>query len=91
MRLVTIAQRKRSYARETGGRFVVFGSFVPGAMRHDGDLDILIDFEAGKAPEAWRFVEDLCAAHAIEPDLKDVISTKPDFVAKAARSGIVLP
>lgn len=84
-------ERLRTYAREAGGRFIVFGSSAAGRMRYDSDLDVLIDFEPGRTAEAWTFAEGLCAEHGLEPDFKDVATTSPGFVEKAARSGIVLP
>ncbi|GEP05970.1 hypothetical protein [Methylobacterium oxalidis] len=47
--------------------------------------------EPGRTAEAWTFAEGLCAEHGLEPDFKDVATTSPGFVEKAARSGIVLP
>ena len=50
----------RRYAREHGGRFIVFGSYITDTMRFDSDLDVLVDFPLDGTGDAWRFVEDVC-------------------------------
>src|ERR1700712_3873352 len=71
-----VVEAMRSYVQEHDGRFTVFGSFVTGSMRHDSDLDILIDFDASKRMAAWEFLEDLSSRYGLELDLFDRSATK---------------
>lgn len=78
------------HARDNGGRFIVFGSYVTGTMRFDSDLDLLIDFPRERSGDAWRFAEDVCARLALPVDLHDAITTKPAFVERVLAGGLVL-
>jgi predicted nucleotidyltransferase len=80
----------RVYAREHGGRFVVFGSYVTDSMRFDSDLDVLVDFPMDRTADAWRFVEDVCARHAIPLDIHDARTTKAAFVERVRPRGLAL-
>lgn len=85
-----VAAALRAYATETGGRFVLFGSFVDRRMRYDSDLDVLIDFPADRIAEAWDLVEWTCAEADIEPDIHDTGTSKPAFVERVLAKGFVL-
>lgn len=97
---VEAARRKRAageavvelqdYARSHGGSFVVFGSYVRDMMRFDSDLDVLVDFPAGAAEDAWRFAEDLCARLAVPLDIHDAATAKSEFRERIRRTGLVL-
>ena len=58
-----------AYAREHGGRFLLFGSAARGQMRYDSDVDILIDFPPDAIDDAWSFVERACWDRALDPDV----------------------
>ena len=73
------------------GRFVLFGSYVAGAMRYDSDLDVMIDFPSSRSGDAWCFVEAICAEHAIEPDIHDRESSRAAFVDRIRAQGLTLP
>ena len=85
-----VVDELRAYAAATGGRFVLFGSFVDRRMRYDSDLDILIDCPADRAPEAWDFVERICAEADIAPDIHDASTSRPAFVERVTAKGLVL-
>jgi predicted nucleotidyltransferase len=80
----------RDHARDHGGRYVVFGSYASGTMRHDSDLDILIDFPPERAADAWLFAEDACATNALPPDLHDARTTTSAFRDRVLSRGLVL-
>jgi len=80
----------RRYAREHGGRFIVFGSYVTDTMRFDSDVDVLVDFPMDRTADAWRFVEDVCARHAVPLDIHDARTTKAAFVERVCTTGLVL-
>ncbi len=86
-----VAHQLRAYAAVSGGRFVLFGSFVDRRMRHDSDLDILIDFPAGRTADAWNFVEETCSENDIAPDIHDAATSKPAFVERIVAKGLILP
>ena len=78
------------FAREKGGTFVVFGSYVTKTMRFDSDLDIMLDFPDEAAADAWRFAEGVCARLGVPLDIHDAGSTKPEFAARVRKTGLVL-
>ncbi|KQT83039.1 nucleotidyltransferase domain-containing protein [Aurantimonas sp. Leaf443] len=81
----------RDYARGHGGRYVVFGSYVTGAMRYDSDLDVLVDFPVELTPQAWRFAEDVCAGTAVPLDIHDARTATPAFCERVMSRGLLLP
>jgi predicted nucleotidyltransferase len=81
----------RAYAREHGGRFVVFGSYLTGGIRFDSDLDVVVDFPADRVAEAWRFAEEVCARRGLAPDLHDAATTTRPFLERVRAKGVVLP
>ncbi len=86
-----IVARMRDYAARTGGRFVVFGSYVAGRMGHDSDLDVMVDVPEAGRRAAWDFLEGLAAEYDLVLDLFDRITTKPGFVARVEATGLHLP
>lgn len=65
----TLATELAAYAREHGGRFIPFGSVTRGEMRHDSDVDILVDFPSGTESDAWFFAEERAFALELKPDV----------------------
>ena len=57
------------YAREHGGRFLLFGSAARGTMTYHSDVDILLDFPEDAVDAAWSFAETSCWDSKLEPDL----------------------
>ncbi len=80
----------RRYAGEQGGRYVVFGSYVTGAMRFDSDFDVLIDFPVERTADAWLFAEDVCARHQLPLDIHDARTTTEAFAERVMTKGLVL-
>jgi predicted nucleotidyltransferase len=70
-----------AYAREHGGRFLLFGSAARGDMRFDSDVDILVDFPADTLGDAWNFAERACWDRHLEPDVIARSWCKADFLA----------
>jgi predicted nucleotidyltransferase len=86
-----VATELGAYARDRGGRYVAFGSYVEHMMRFDSDLDLLVDFPPDRTAEAWGFAEDAAVRHRIPLDLHDARTTKPVFLERVLRRGRVLP
>jgi predicted nucleotidyltransferase len=70
-----------AYAREHGGRFLLFGSAARGNMRYSSDVDILVDFPPDALDDAWRFAERACWDRRLEPDITPFAWCKTDFLA----------
>lgn len=85
-----IVEAMKIYARAQGGRFIVFGSFVYERMKHDSDLDVMIDFDASKRRPAWEFLETLASRFDLPIDLFDRATTKDGFVQRVETTGLVL-
>ncbi len=76
-----LEDRLSPFAREHGGRFILFGSLARGNARFDSDVDLLTDFPAKHEAAAWRLAEELCSELNIELDIKPVSWCDPAFLA----------
>jgi predicted nucleotidyltransferase len=67
----------------------LFGSAVRGELRPDSDLDVLVEFEPGRTPSIFRFLDlqaelsalfgrtvDLVSKHGLNPNRRDRILTE---------------
>lgn len=77
-----LSDRLCRYAKEKGGRFILFGSLARGEARFDSDVDLIIDFPPEWEGEAWRLAEDLCADLKIEADIQPLAWCEPKFVSR---------
>lgn len=66
----TLRERLSTYARAHGGCFLLFGSAARGTMRHDSDVDILVDFPRQELDDAWLFAEEVCRSLGSTPDIR---------------------
>ncbi len=85
-----LARDLAAYAREQGGRFVLFGSAARGELRHDSDVDIMVDFPRGLESEAWLFAENRAWALGLRPDLSQKGWSGKRLLDRVARDGRVL-
>ncbi|WP_156917429.1 nucleotidyltransferase family protein [Salinarimonas rosea] len=88
--VAAVSARLAAYARVHGGRYLVYGSAARGAMRHDSDLDLLVDFPAALHAEAWRFAEDACAQARLPADIRPLAWCTERFRAHVAADWVVL-
>ncbi|HSU06999.1 MAG TPA: nucleotidyltransferase domain-containing protein [Acetobacteraceae bacterium] len=71
------------YAREHGGRFLLYGSSARNQMRYDSDVDLLTDFgNADADDEAWRFAERACWNLHLEPDIRPLAWCTERFLTR---------
>ena len=70
-----------AYAREHGGRFLLFGSAARRMMRYHSDVDILTDFPRQETDAAWNFAERACWDRGLEPDVMPKSWCRADFLA----------
>jgi predicted nucleotidyltransferase len=70
-----------AYASTHGGRYLLFGSAASGTMRHDSDVDILVDFPPDRQVAAWNFVERACWDRRLSPDIMASAWCTEDFLA----------
>jgi hypothetical protein len=59
-------------------------------MKHDSDVDLLMDFPAEALNEAWKFAEEACWDRKLEPDLLPYRWCKRAFLDHVARDIRVL-
>ena len=71
-----------AYAREHGGRYLLFGSAARGEMRYNSDVDILVDFPCEVLDEAWSFAERACWDRELDPDITSFTWCKQQFLAR---------
>ncbi|MBV8869099.1 MAG: nucleotidyltransferase domain-containing protein [Acetobacteraceae bacterium] len=88
--LATLRVSLADYARANGGRFLLFGSAARGDLRHDSDIDLLVDFPEDTLAAAWRFVEDECWRPDLEPDVLPLAWCKLGFLAHVAAETVEL-
>ncbi len=82
--------RLAEYARAHGGRYLLFGSAARDALRHDSDIDLLLDFPIEAQPEAWRFAEVACWALDLDPDIQPMPREESAFLAYIRPQVVVL-
>ena len=70
-----------AYARDHGGRFLLFGSAARGDMRYDSDVDLLVDFPPDAVDDAWNYAERACWDRRLEPDIMSDAWCRPEFLA----------
>jgi predicted nucleotidyltransferase len=85
-----LSQQLGDYARQNGGRYVVFGSFARDEIRTTSDLDILVDFPERLRPAAMDAAETGCRRHGLRGDVRPVQWCSDDFVDSLRRNGRVL-
>ena len=78
------------YAREHGGRFILFGSAARRDMHPDSDVDIIVDFSIEEELEAWLFAEAECFKRGLRPDIQIRAWRADAFVARAEQEGEIL-
>ena len=71
-----------AYAAAQGGRFLLFGSAARGALRHDSDVDILVDFPPNGLDAAWTFAERACWDRDLDPDILPFAWCKGRFLER---------
>src|SRR5471030_1110830 len=79
-----------AYAREHGGRFLLFGSAARGQMKYHSDVDLLVDFPDEAFGAAWDFAENACWDRGLELDLLPHGGCKPAFLDHIAADLLVL-
>jgi predicted nucleotidyltransferase len=79
-----------SYAREHGGRFILFGSAARGTMHDQSDVDIIADFPDRGSTAACNFADERCFALGLTPDSRPIDWTSEKVVARALEEGVVL-
>jgi predicted nucleotidyltransferase len=76
--------RLAEYGRAHGGRFLLYGSAARGTMRHDSDVDVLVDFPDATKTAAWDFAESLARELALKLDLNEAGACSAAFLAHIA-------
>jgi predicted nucleotidyltransferase len=64
-----IALKLQTYAREHGGRYLLFGSAARSEMRFDSDIDVLVDFPEDQMRDAMNAAEDFCEDEGLPCDV----------------------
>lgn len=85
-----IATELAAYARQHGGRFILFGSAARGELQDDSDVDILADFPGDAGHDAWSFAEGRAYAFDLKPDVHLLAWAGSSLRARIAREGRVL-
>jgi predicted nucleotidyltransferase len=78
------------YARMHAGTFFIYGSVAKGTLRHDSDIDILVDFPSECISDAWRFCEDACRQQGLTPDVRPKSLCSSKFLEKALIGAVEL-
>lgn len=85
-----MSRRLESFARDKGGRYLLYGSAARGQIRHDSDVDLLLDFPADWEAEAWRLAEDLSADLGVDADIKPLGWCEGDFAEKVLQEARII-
>ena len=79
-----------AYARDRGGRYLLFGSAARGEIRFDSDVDILVDFPLEQESAARLFAEDACMRLGLRSDVLSAWMVENRLRERAEREGRVL-
>ncbi len=63
-----------------GGRFILYGSAARGDLRHNRDVDILLDFPQHYLPAAYDAVETACRQLHLLADLRPAALVSAQFL-----------
>lgn len=85
-----LGERLTVYARERGGRYLLYGSAARGEVRASSDVDILVDFPSVRRAEALLFAEHICAELGLRGDVRGVETASARLLARAEAEGRVL-
>jgi predicted nucleotidyltransferase len=86
-----LAELLSAYA-DKRGRFILFGSVARGEVRHDSDLDLLIDFPPDGEAAAFSYVEEACSTLGIPADLRPFRYCSERFLSRiAAEMKVIQP
>ena len=78
--------------RALGGRFLLHGSAARGALRHDSDVDLLMDFpDQARTAAAWDFAEAECARLGLACDIRPLAMCDGRFRAHVLPGARPLP
>ena len=89
--VAVLRQELAAYGLSHGGRFVLFGSAARETMRHDSDVDILVDFPPDALDDAWVFAEDACWRLKLSPDILPRSWCRRRFLDHTAADAVSLP
>ena len=85
-----LAQDLIAYAREHGGRFILFGTAARGELRHDSDVDILADFPPDRSWDAVGYASDRAEGLGLVPDVQPFGLSGQGVRERVASEGRVL-
>lgn len=88
--VAVLRQELAEYGRSHGGNFVLFGSAARETMRHDSDVDILVDFPPDALDDAWVFAEDACWRLKLSPDIRPKAWCSQRFLNHIAADAVIL-
>jgi predicted nucleotidyltransferase len=77
------------YGRAHGGTFVLYGSGARGTLRHDSDVDLLVDFPDCHA--AIGFAEEAAERFGLRLDVQPLAWCRPKFLSHIAADQVRIP
>jgi predicted nucleotidyltransferase len=80
-----------AYAREHGGRFILYGSAARREMRADSDVDIMLDFPHERESKAHSFAEEECRRLGLKCDVLSLGWTRARVRERLKKEGLYLP
>jgi len=78
------------FAKEHGGKFLIFGSAARGMIGYDSDIDVIVDFPAEEEADACSYVEHLCARYELQADLLSKRTTAQKFLDRISIESMAL-
>lgn len=80
----------RTYAKQHGGRFFLFGSMATGRYKFDSDFDLIVDFKTPQDRAAFTEAERICHRHGLSPDLHYLAEMSDRLLARIEEERIVI-
>ena len=85
-----IVLKLQAYARENGGRYLLFGSAARGEMKFDSDIDVLVDFPEDQMLDAMNAAEAFCEAEGLPCDVLPFETRSKSFLDRILPTARVL-
>ena len=86
----SLEQALTAFARDKGGRYILFGSAATGRMAEHSDIDLIVDFPDEFRSEALAFAEDENWKRGLLPDVRPRDYCSDALIADAVETGKIL-
>jgi predicted nucleotidyltransferase len=90
--VAALRERLAAAAPPLRGRFLLYGSAARGELRHDSDVDLLLDFpDEATTRRAWELAEAACRDLGLRADIRPLEGCGGRFLAHVMPEAVPIP